>query len=55
MEYQSFDRFEYKFERLNQYNQLFQLNQLGQDGWELVQIIDGKYLFKRKLSCILTD
>lgn len=55
MEYQSFDRFEYKFERLNLYNPLSQLNQYGQEGWELVQFIDGKYLFKRKLSCILTD
>ena len=55
MEYQSFDRFEYKIERLNHYNPLSQLNQLGNDGWELVLKIDGKYLFKRKLMCVITD
>lgn len=55
MEYQSFDRFEYKIERLNSFNIITKLNELGQEGWELIQIKDEKYLFKRKLSCIITD
>lgn len=55
MEYQSFDRFEYKFERLNAYNPLIQLNELGQNGWEVVQKIGDKFLLKRKLVCVITD
>lgn len=55
MEYQSFDRFEYKFERIT-YNPIVKLNELGNDGWELIQISNNDtYILKRKLMCIITD
>lgn len=61
MEYQIFDRYEYyiwkpsdfvisKTEKLNK-----ELNKIGIQGWELVTIKDGRYIFKRKLQCIETN
>lgn len=55
MEYQTFDRYEYKVLRIPNYNPEEFLNGLGKDGWELINFLDDKAVFKRKLDCIITD
>lgn len=57
MEYQSFDRYEYKTININSYNYNFEkeFNKLGNEGWELIINYNNIFIFKRKLSCILTD
>lgn len=55
MEYQTFDRFEYKIVKLISYKLEEQLNTLGKDGWELISIQNDQGIFKRKLDCVITD
>lgn len=55
MEYQTFDRFEYKVLSIPNYNPEGFLNSLGKDGWELINFLNNKGIFKRKLDCIITD
>jgi len=62
MEYQTFDKFEYKYEqRIPLYNLEEYLNKLGKDGWEVIDMKssqDGRFitiLFKRKLICVITE
>lgn len=59
MEYQAYDKFEYKVIGLqHNYFPEFErkLNVLGQDGWELIMVFNGTdFIFKRKLSCYNTD
>ena len=57
MEYQTFDRYEYKIINIGTYNFKFEkeFNKLGKDGWELVTNFNNMFIFKRKLDCIITD
>ena len=62
MEYQTFDKFEYKYEqRIPLYNLEEYLNKLGKDGWEVINIKfspDNHFVYtllKRKLICIITE
>lgn len=63
MEYQAYDKFEYKVIRINSYDRDLEkkLNELGQEGWELVSInkdedvLNRQLVLKRKLMCIKTD
>lgn len=55
MEYQVYDKFEYKVITLSNHYATFekQLNQFGKEGWELINYNDNnrKGIFKRKLEC----
>ena len=56
IEYQTFDRFEYKQVIIDDYQLMRILNELGNDGWELINISktavgNTNYLFKRKIIC----
>lgn len=63
MELQGFDKFEYQvkaFRDIRVSDLTNKLNEIGQEGWELVNIINNSigtilYVFKRKLTCIITD
>lgn len=63
MEYQAYDKFEYKVIRISSYDRDLEkrLNELGQEGWELVSINkdedvwNRQLVLKRKLICIKTD
>jgi len=55
MEYQSFDRYEYKFVKLPHYRPEIEFNSLGKEGWEFITLYDNKAIFKRKLNCVITD
>lgn len=55
MEYQTFDRYEYKVLTIPSYNPEKFLNDLGKEGWELINFLNNKGVFKRKLDCIITD
>lgn len=63
MELQGFDKFEYQvkaFRDTRASDLTNKLNEIGQDGWELVNITNNSigtilYVFKRKLTCIITD
>ena len=41
--------YEYKVEHLP-YPAILHLNEWGSDGWELVCVIDGEYIFKREIT-----
>lgn len=55
MEYQVYDKFEYKIETVSNHLGTFerQLNQFGQEGWELIDYNanNRKIILKRKLEC----
>ena len=55
MEYQVYDKFEYKVVNLSNHYSTFekQLNQFGLEGWELINYDENtrKSIFKRKLEC----
>ena len=60
IEYQTFDRFEYKQVIIDDYQLIRILNELGDDGWELINISktltgNTKYLFKRKIICYVQN
>lgn len=55
MEYQSFDRYEYKFISIPNYKPEISFNKLGEEGWEFITIFNNKGIFKRKLTCIITE
>jgi len=51
MEYQYFEKFEYKVLTIPSYNPEAFLNMMGKDGWELINFLNNKAVFKRKLNC----
>jgi len=57
MEYQAYDKFEYKSQTISFRSLTRILNELGQEGWELIDMEKNNYdngrfcLFKRKLIC----
>ena len=64
MEYQSFERYEYKYAPLYSSidTSVNMLNQLGEEGWELIELekpksVGEQYkaILKRKLDCIKTS
>lgn len=63
MELQAFDKFEYQvktFRDTRPSDLTNKLNEIGNEGWELVNIVNNNignilYIFKRKLTCVITD
>lgn len=63
MELQAFDTFEYQvksFRDSRTSDLTNKLNDIGKEGWELVNVINNNigntlYIFKRKLTCVVTD
>lgn len=62
MEYQAYDKFEYKVLIMSNYQRDIEnkLNNLGEEGWELIQYanindMNCQLILKRKLMCIKTD
>ena len=59
MELQYFDKFEYTYKQYAGYSIgkiLEELNKMGQEGWELINIIKdeigrSRYIFKRRIIC----
>lgn len=61
MEYQYFEKFEYKIVRMSPYDRDLErkLNELGKNGWELISfnkdkdedVLYRQLIFKRKLNC----
>lgn len=51
MEYQYFEKFEYRILSIPSYNPEGFLNMMGKDGWELINFLNSKAVFKRKLNC----
>ena len=56
MEYQYFEKFEYKVLKIPSYNPEGFLNMMGKEGWELigwesVNFLNSKAIFKGKLNC----
>jgi hypothetical protein len=63
MEYQYFEKFEYKIVRMSPYDRDLErkLNELGKNGWELISFnkdedgLNKQLILKRKLICYNTD
>ncbi len=63
MEYQAYDKFEYKIIRMSSYDRDLEkkLNELGKEGWELISFnkdedsLNKQLILKRKLICYNTD
>jgi len=55
MEYQAYDRFEYKIETVSAHVLTLekQLNEFGADGWEMINFNENNHrvILKRKLEC----
>ena len=63
MELQAFEKFEYQvkaFRDTRTSDLSNKLTELGKEGWELVNVVNNNigntlYIFKRKLTCVITD
>lgn len=57
MEYQMYDKFEYKVKNVSNYSSDLEkeLNNLGQEGWELISFSNSRLILKRKLQCLITE